>query len=185
MTVLLKPEWRNGRRSRLKICRSLVVRVRVSPPAPQTNESMLDKIKGNTVHNPTDRLAQLKKVWIRKITTQEQALELIKDISKSLLGLAALQAMLGLFIGLQLWIGALIYAVLVLTVWQWHSRVGAVVLMILNVTEFVLRFIDGLDATNSTSTNQHLFLNVVLIWMSIRLLQATFKLHSFGKQPSI
>ena len=109
-----------------------------------------------------------------RIETREDALKLVRDGSIAFLVLAGLQALIGVFLAPGLLLDAAILAVLALIIWKAHSRVGAVALVLVTGAEAVITVLNRIGATSSGGGN--VFLAVLMLILSIRLVEATFKL---------
>jgi len=115
-----------------------------------------------------------------RIETREDALKLVRDGSIAFLVLAGLQALIGVFIAPGMLLDAAIVAVLALIIWKAQSRVGAVALVLLTGAEAVITVLNRIGAMSSGGSN--VFLAIIMLILSIRLVEATFKLAR--AQPS-
>jgi len=120
-----------------------------------------------------------KGLWFGKIETKEDALKTIKNSSNGFYLLAALQIFVGYFIlGIPMILDGMIYAVLSFFLRQYKSIVASVFLVLVSVGAFVVtainQFSGGLGGKNT-------FLAIVMVWASIRALQATVKLYKLEK----
>jgi len=109
-----------------------------------------------------------------RIETREDALKLVRDGSIAFLVLAGLQALIGVFIAPGMLLDAAILAVLALIIWKAQSRVGAVALLLLTGAEAVITVLNRIGAMSSGGSN--VFLAIIMLILSIRLVEATFKL---------
>ena len=109
-----------------------------------------------------------------RIETREDALKLVRDGSIAFLVLAGLQALIGVFIAPGMLLDAAIVAVLALIIWKAQSRVGAVALLLLTGAEAVITVLNRIGAMSSGGSN--VFLAIIMLILSIRLVEATFKL---------
>lgn len=129
----------------------------------------------NTILKPS---RSLEKVGIfGKIKNQENALTVIKDASNTFYFLAAIQIILGYFImGVEVIIDGVIFAVFAFLLRKFNSRVVAVILLLLSIAGLV---ITGINKFGSGTGGQNLFLAVIMVWVSVRSIQATFGLKKF------
>ena len=118
-----------------------------------------------------------KNTWFGKIETRDEAIKVIKDASNGFYFLAALQIVLGYFImGALAIVDGVIFAVCAFLLRKFNSRVVAVILLLLSVAGLV---VTGMNKFGGGSGGQNLFLAVIMIWVSIRAIQATFGLKKF------
>ncbi len=116
-----------------------------------------------------------KEYWFSKIKSRKLATELIRQGSIVFFGVAGILLVIGYFIsnkdyetGVVFMMISVVYAILVGILFKWKSRVAAVLI-------FIIMF-DALISMNGS-----IILTLLLFWFSIRLVQATFKLHSKNK----
>ena len=109
-----------------------------------------------------------------RIETREDALKLVRDGSIAFLVLAGLEALIGVFLAPAMLLDAAIVAVLALIIWKAQSRVGAVALLLVTGAEAVITVLNRIGATSSGGSN--VFLAVLMLILSIRLVEATFRL---------
>ena len=114
-----------------------------------------------------------------RIETKEDALKVIKDTAIAFYVVAALQIVLAFFVGFSVIIDGIIYVVLAFLLQKLNSRVVAVLLLIVTgigaVFTFMNRFGGGQGGRN-------IFLALVMIWASIRAVQATFSLNKLSSE---
>ena len=117
-----------------------------------------------------------------KIETKEDALKVIKDTAIAFYVVAALQIVLAFFIGLGAIIDGFIYIVLAFLLQKFNSKIVAALLLVITgigvVFTFMNRFGDGQGGRN-------IFLALVMIWASIRAVQATFSLSTLPSEEEI
>jgi cobalamin synthase len=110
-----------------------------------------------------------------KIETREEALKTIKDTTIGFYFIAILHIVLGYFVGLPVMIDGVLYAVLGFLLQKFNSRIVAVLLLIVSgialITTVINRFGGGTGGRN-------ILLAIIVLWASIRAVQATFKLQS-------
>lgn len=109
------------------------------------------------------------------IVTKEDALGVIRETSKGFYFFAALQGILGfMLIGMAALVDAALYAGLAFLLAKFRSRVAAVLLLLMSGVSLFTT----LDTRiNGGVGGQNLILAVVVIWISIRAVQATFTFH--------
>ena len=123
-----------------------------------------------------------KNSWFGKIETREEALKVIKDSSYGFFFLAVLQAGIGFALGMNLWLDAILYLIFGAALLKFKSRIAAVLLLLLTGGALVMTFLNKLNPDPSAGTGgTNLFLAAIMIWVSIRAIQATFKLHNLNK----
>lgn len=118
--------------------------------------------------------------WFGKIETREEAIKIIKDCSYGFFSLAVLQAVIGFALGVSLWLDAILYFILGGILLKFKSRVAAILLLLLTSGALAMTFINKINpgpASEAGGTN--LFLAVMMIWVSVRAIQATFRLRKF------
>jgi cobalamin synthase len=118
-----------------------------------------------------------------KITNKDKALKIIKDSSIGFFFVAALQAMLGFFIAPSLIIDGILYAVLAAILLKWKSRVAAVFLLLLCGAALVMTVLN--KAGEAAKGGNNIFLAIIIFWVAIRAVEATFKLHGKFATKSI
>ncbi|MEI6660241.1 MAG: hypothetical protein WCK91_02355 [bacterium] len=133
----------------------------------------------NQITTSTDSKPPKKNAWFGKIETKEEALKVIKDSSNGFYFLAALQIVIGYFLlGLPAIIDGVIFAVLAFLLRKFNSMVVAVLLLLLSVGAVV---VTAINQFGGGTGGRNTILAVIMIWTSIRAVQATFKLHKLEK----
>lgn len=112
--------------------------------------------------------------WFGKIESKEDAIKVIKDSSTGFFGLAAIQFALGLVIGMEAITDGVIYAVLALLLRKFNSRVVACLLLLLSLVAVV---VTGINKFSGGGGGRNVFLALIMIYVSVRAVQATFKYH--------
>lgn len=126
---------------------------------------------------PAESKPPKKNVWFGKIETKEEAIKVIKDSSNGFYFLAALQIVISYFLlGLPSIIDGVIFAVFAFLLRQFKSMVVAVLLLLLSVGGLV---VTGINKFGGGTGGQNLILAVIMIWVSVRAIQATFGLKKF------
>jgi hypothetical protein len=117
----------------------------------------------------------VKEYWFSKIKSKKLATKLIREGSITFFGIAGIILVAGYFIsnkyyetGVVFMMVSVVYAILAGILFKWKSRVAAVLI-------FIMMF----DAL--ISMNGYIILTLLLFWLAVRLVQATFKLHSKNK----
>lgn len=127
----------------------------------------------NTIPVPPKK----KNAWYGKIETKEEALKVIKDASNGFYFLAALQIVLGYFImGASAIVDGVIFAVCAFLLRKLNSRVVAIILLLLSVGGLI---VTGINKFGGGTGGRNIILAVIMIWTSIRAIQATFELRKF------
>lgn len=118
-----------------------------------------------------------KNAWYGKIETKDEALKVIKDASNGFYFLAALQIVLGYFImGTEAIIDGVLFAVCAFLLRRFNSRVVAVILLLLSIGGLV---VTAINKFGGGTGGRNIILAVIMIWTSIRAIQATFGLRKF------
>lgn len=111
-----------------------------------------------------------------RIHSREDALKTIRDCAIGFFTVAVLQALVGLFIFPGLLMDAALLAILAGIMLKWHSRVAAVLLLILAGLTAYTTLLNRLGITDEGGRN--IFLAIILLWAGIRSVEATFKLKN-------
>lgn len=108
---------------------------------------------------------------------REEALKVIKDASNGFYFLAVLQVVLGYFImGVEAIVEGVIFAVCAFLLRKFNSRVVVVILLLLSIGGLI---VTGINEFGGGTGGRNIFLAVIMIWVSIRAIQATFGLKKF------
>jgi hypothetical protein len=116
------------------------------------------------------------RTWVSKIETAEEARKVIKEASSGFFIVAALQAALSVVI-LKNLLGLVDVALMVvgaLLLRAFNSRAAAVGLLVLALAEAGTTFANRFGAELGGGNN--VFLALVMLWIALRAVQATFKL---------
>lgn len=133
----------------------------------------------NQILTPTETKPPKKNAWFGKIETKEEALKIIKDSSNGFYFLAALQIVIGYFLlGLPAIIDGVIFAVLAFLLRKFKSMVVAMLLLLLSVGGIV---VTAINQFGGGTGGRNIILALIMIWVSIRAVQATAKLHKLEK----
>jgi len=117
----------------------------------------------------------VKEYWFSKIKSKKLATKLIRDGSSVFFVIAGIAFVIGYFIsnkdyetGVVFMMISIVYAILAGILFKWKSRVAAILI-------FIMLFVALI------STNRSIILSLLLCWLAVRLVQATFKLQSKNK----
>ncbi len=112
-----------------------------------------------------------------KIETKEEALKIIKDSSNGFYFLSALEIIAGYFvIGISAIIDGIIFAICAFLLRKFNSKVVAIILLLISAMSLITT---GVNKFSNGSGGQNIFLAVIVVWISIRAVQATFALEKF------
>ena len=141
----------------------------------------LQKAKGKGLVNITPEDLEVKRnIGLSgKIETEEDALAVIQGASEGFLFIALLLSLASFILGSDYLIDGAAYMILGLLLWRFKSRVIAVFLFLLSLLEVFTTM--GNISSGSGGTN--IFLAAIVLWVSIRAVIATSKLHKL-KQKS-
>lgn len=120
-----------------------------------------------------------KKTMFSKIETREDALEVIKDSSNGFFVVAAIQIAIGIFLMPSIILDGVVFAVLGLLLRQLHSRVVAVLLLMVSISSLVMTIMNKFDAETHGGSN--IYLAGIMVYVSVRAIQATFKYQTLLK----
>lgn len=114
---------------------------------------------------------------ILTIKTREQALTSIRFSSITMIGIAAFLIFASAFFFTPIWEGVLL-ALLGLVLLFGKSRVAAVISLVYSVYLFAPIFSNFTSFLNSGG---EIFIGILLIFASLKAIEATHKLHNFAK----
>jgi hypothetical protein len=116
-----------------------------------------------------------KKGWFSKIESRDEALKMVEEASMAIFAIAALQAALSYFFGISLLVDAALYAIGGFFLRRLNSRAAASLLLALALVGA------GVTAANelgeSVGGSNNILLALILVWVAVRAVDATFKLH--------
>jgi hypothetical protein len=115
------------------------------------------------------------------IKTREDALQMINDAAIGFFLVAGVQAGILLLTQHPVSMMALIYALLAVVLLKWKSRVVAILLFVAAATSLIMIILNLLGVLTEGDTN--LVLTLLLLWVAIRAVEATFKLHDRFATP--
>lgn len=116
-----------------------------------------------------------KKRMFSKIETREEALDVIKDSSNGFFVVAGIQIVIGIILMPSIILDGVVFAVLGLMLRQLNSRIVAVLLLLVSIGSFVMTSMNKFGVTSEGGGN--IFLAGLMVYVSIRAIQATFKYH--------
>jgi hypothetical protein len=121
-------------------------------------------------------MADAKKAgWFNRIASREDALKTGKDASSAFFVVAAIQAALAFLVGFGILFDAAVYAIGAFFVRRLHSRVAAVILLIVSLIAVGVTLANKAGAKLGGGSN--ILLAVIVLWAAVRAVEATFKLH--------
>ncbi len=109
-----------------------------------------------------------------KINTKEDAIKVIKEVSSGFIGLGIIIGLIGIFLEISMIIDALLFVVLGLVLKYTKSRVPAILLFLLSVIAFFSTLVNF--GSRNPSGGRNILLAILILWTSIRGVQATNKL---------
>lgn len=121
----------------------------------------------------SDKSKRFKEVWLGKIETKEQAFKVIKECSNGFYFVAALGVLVSFFLGRGYLIDAVVFVILAFLLRKFKSRIVAIIMSLMSSLVIISTIMSALKITKG-GTN--MLLAVILMWISIRAVQATFKL---------
>jgi uncharacterized membrane protein len=112
-----------------------------------------------------------------KISTNEEAADMAKEVAKGFFMLAALQGAAGLLILKQtvILIDVAMFLIGGFFLFKFKSRIAAVCLFLISLIIIFTTFTNRLGGDVGGGTN--IFLALITFWMALRGIEATFKLH--------
>lgn len=113
---------------------------------------------------------------LTKIKGKEDALKVIEASSLVFFIVATLQACFGFFSAPSLIKDAILYALLAVILLIWKSRVAAVSLLFLSGVALAITTLNKAGVAAEGGNN--IILSVIVFWVAIRAVEATFKFHS-------
>lgn len=109
------------------------------------------------------------------IQDRDGAIKIARDCGNALLMLAVLQGLIGVFLARSLLVNAAIFAVCGLYIRSSYSRTAAILCLLVAAFAAVTTFANRVGASGGGGKN--IFLAVIMLWVGIRAVEATFKLH--------
>ena len=112
--------------------------------------------------------------WFTPITTERQALAVIKDTSFVFYFLAVLHIVLGIFLQPAAVLDGVFCAILAFLLWRFKSRVIAVILLFYSLGSAVVTVVNILL---QSAGGRNIFMAVLVIGVTVRAVKATFTLQ--------
>jgi len=120
-----------------------------------------------------------KNKWWGKIETREEALGVIKDSANGFYCVAVIQVVIGLFLlGVGAVVDGIIFAVLAFLLKKFNTILVALILFVLSMIGVVAT---GVNQFGGGTGGRNMVLAIIMVWMSVRALQATARLRKLGK----
>ncbi len=116
-----------------------------------------------------------KKIWLAKIESEDQAKFIIKEVSYGLFFVAALLLVVSILLKNNGFLDAIIFSVLALLLLKLKSRVAAIFCLIFSSFSLVVTFSNSISQSKSGGNN--VLLALIVVWGSIRAIQATLVLR--------
>lgn len=127
-----------------------------------------------------------KNFFFSKIETRDDALMIIKRAAYSFWIVAAIQGCIGIFSLPSMLVDAALYTILAGILMKWESRVAAVLLALLSMVALIVTALNFVGMRHYGGNN--IVLAVIMAFIAIRAIDATFKLHGRfrldGEKPS-
>ncbi|MCK9573263.1 MAG: hypothetical protein M0R20_02530 [Candidatus Omnitrophica bacterium] len=122
-----------------------------------------------------DKLAALKKAWFGPIKTKDEAIKAVKEASNGFYAVAGLNIVIGICLWKFYIIEGIIYLAASTILRLLKSRATAIVLFLISIAAAISTISNFASRTNAGGRN--IFLAIIVLGMSIRAIQATFKFH--------
>ncbi|MFA5337746.1 MAG: hypothetical protein WC330_05390 [Candidatus Omnitrophota bacterium] len=122
-----------------------------------------------------DKLAVLKTVWFGAIKTKDEAIRVVKEASNGFYAVAGLNIIIGIFLWKFYIIEGVIYLTVSTLLRLLKSRGAAIVLLLISVVAAISTISNFASKANGGGRN--IFLAIIVLGMSIRAIQATYKFH--------
>jgi hypothetical protein len=123
----------------------------------------------------------VKEYWFSKIKSKKLATKLIRDGSSAFFVIAGIILVVGYFIsnknyetGVIYMMISVVYAILAGVLLKWKSRIAAVLLSIMTFDALIATFSNRFGGGDG---GKNIFLALVVFWLTVRLVKATFKLQ--------
>ena len=110
-----------------------------------------------------------------KIESCDDAQKMVKDASYAFYFVAGLQGVLGCFILPSMILDGIVYGVLAFFLHRFGSRIAAVLLFLMACLSLVVTIMNKMGVANQGGGN--IFLAVIVLIVSARAIEATFKLR--------
>jgi hypothetical protein len=120
---------------------------------------------------------------LKWIDNREEALKTIKESSYVFLFIAILNGVTGFFISPLLIGYAILFSILAMLLLWLKSRIIAVALLLVSGSSLVMTLLRNFNSTKAGGPS--IILAIIVFWISIKALEATFKLHGKFKENQI
>jgi len=122
----------------------------------------------------------IKEIWINKIDTKEAALLVIRECSYGFYFVAAFAAVASIFLGASFLIDGIIFAACAFLLSKFKHVLLAFILFFLSGAGLVTTIINSFHGKSGSN----IFLAIVLVWISVRAIQATFWLRRYKHEKT-
>ncbi|HNW40506.1 MAG TPA: hypothetical protein PKN08_01250 [Opitutaceae bacterium] len=112
---------------------------------------------------------------LSKIESREDAARTIKEGAIGFIFIGVLHIVIGMWLLPGVIADGVFYAVIAGFLWRWKSRIAAVLLAMVAVPNVVVTLLNRIGVTNLGGGN--VFLAVIVAVVSVRVVEATFKIH--------
>jgi len=116
----------------------------------------------------------------KAIENKDEALKTIKSAAYGFLFIAILQGAIAFFLAPILFFDAILFLLLALLLMWLKSRVVAILLLLLSTGIVIMTVLTKSGMVEAGGTN--IFLALMIFWIAIKSVEATFKLHGKFKQ---
>ena len=115
------------------------------------------------------------------IDAREDALKMARSAAHAFLFVAALNVAMGLLLQPSAFVDAIALTVLGVILLKWHSRVAAVLLLLISLGQGAVTVLNRLGVT---AGGKNMILAVIMVIVAVRAVEATFKLQGRFANPS-
>jgi hypothetical protein len=122
---------------------------------------------------------KLVRVWLKKIDSEEAALEVIRETSYGFFIVSGLLIVVSLLMKTLGIVDGVLYASFGALLLKFKSRVAAVMLLMLSFISVIVTVLNRFSAERSGGTN--MLLAVMVCWAGVRAVQAAFALEKLRK----
>jgi len=147
------------------------------PEKPAEKKHVTDKQTGKKVKEK-----KKKSVFFKTIETIDEANAAIKGVSYGFIFVAIFKGVMGVFLNPDLIIEAVVTLILALLLMFLKSRIVAVLLLIFSLGDFVENLLIKVGIIEADGIN--IFLASIVVCISIKAVEATFKLHGKFKKEA-
>ena len=118
---------------------------------------------------------KIRRFFLFRIESREDALTLIDDVSLALFFFAAVRGGIAVFSRNLMFVDAALIAILAFALRKWQSRLASVLLLVIGIRATAISTLN--IAGVITRGNPHIILSLLVLWAAIRATEATFKLR--------